>query len=219
MTLWSGIWIRAFPVSKYSAEESSVHIQRLFKPDWWVLSLWFLETFRGIASPLWSVFQTRRLVESDESVVIWGHFLALNTPVFAFVDSSRNPLSQVMWRVDNGLWASQSDMQENSIRHLLRACLLEQRLTTATDLLGLCHPLDRLVRQAKPYPKAWVLTFWPVLSCVSSQGAGSVFRWHSFTLYIFETFFAAPSFSRSLFVMFYKRSDRKILMQFAGKYE
>ena len=42
---------------------------------------------------------------------------------------------------------------------------------------------------------------------------------YGFTLYIFETFFAAPSFSRSLFVTFNKQSDRKILMQYASIYE
>ena len=51
------------------------------------------------------------------------------------------------------------------------------------------------------------------------SGVGPVFRRCSFTLYIFETCFAAPSFSRSLFVTFKKRSNREILMQYASRYE
>ena len=39
---------------------------------------------------------------------------------------------------------------------------------------------------------------------------------YGFTLYIFKTYFAVPSFSRSLFVTFTQRWDRKPLMRYAS---
>ena len=49
--------------------------------------------------------------------------------------------------------------------------------------------------------------------------AGSVFRCHSFTLYIFETFFAAQSFSRALFRIIENWSYHVNLAPYASGYK
>ena len=98
--------------------------------------------------------------------------------------------------------------------------------------VGLERPLDMYCRllsavfwdRESPYSnarsKSHRFTQWGFVQVLEPlSGVGPLFRRCSFTLYIFETFFAAPSFSRSLFVTFNRQSDRKILMQYAGRYE